>query len=137
MFDKVKSIFGGILIIIVCISVLSLLTNTLNWFILLISPRLLDIGCAGIVLFLIGLNVFRKTWVEIKTTRRIDIFRWLGLLVATLLFIGFYQIIDTISSVDQYFWGFFLFLLLGIISTEFFPPSKNRDNEDNHRTHYR
>jgi hypothetical protein len=92
----------------------------------------LDIGCAGTVLFLIGLNVFRKTWVEIRTIGRIDASRWLGLLIATLLFIGFYQIIDTLDSIDQYFWGFFLFLLLGIISTEFFPHSSRIDDDKDH-----
>jgi UDP-N-acetylmuramyl pentapeptide phosphotransferase/UDP-N-acetylglucosamine-1-phosphate transferase len=137
MFDKIKPIAGGILIIIVFVSVLSLFTNTTNRLILLISPRVLDIGCAGTVLFLIGLNVLRKTWAEIKTAGRIDVFRWLGLLIATLLFIGFYQIIDTINPVDQYGWGFFLFLLLGMIAAEFFPHSSNTDNDkdDYHARH--
>ena len=131
------TILGGILIIIACISILSLLTNTANGLIHLISPRVVDIGCAGIVLSLIGLNVIRKTWAEIRTTGRIDAFRWLGLLIATLLFIGFYQIIDTLNSVDQYVWGFFLFLLLGAVSTEFFPHSnKTDDNEDNHHARH-
>jgi hypothetical protein len=133
MLDKVKPLFGVALIGIVWITVLVLIAIIGNWFILLISPRILDIGCGVIVLFLVGLYVFQKTWVEIKTNGHINAFRWFGLLIATLLFIGFYRLINSLDTMQQYGCGFVLFVLvLGMISSLSPPPNIIGDDEDDY-----
>jgi hypothetical protein len=134
MLDKTKPIIALTLIIIVYLSALLLFAILANWIILLISPRIMDITCGGIGLLFIGLYVFQKTWAEIKTIGRINTFRWFGLLIATLLFIGFYQSINSLDTMQQFGCGFVLFVLvLGIISsTLFHPPSIIGDDEDDY-----
>lgn len=133
MLGKNKPIFEVILIIMVWISSIILIAKILSWFVYLISPRVLDIGCGGILLFVVWLNVFQKTWVEINTTGRINAFRWLGLLIASLLFIGFYQLINTLDTMGQLGCGFVMFVLvLGLISPLIPPPRIAGDDEDDY-----
>lgn len=133
MSDSVKSIFGVALILIIWISILILFAAIANWLILLISPRVLDIGCGGLVLFLIWISTIGKSWIEIRDNGRVNVFRWLGLLFATFLFMGFYRLINTLDTKGQIGCGFAMFvLILGIMSTLFPPPSIVGDDEDDY-----
>jgi hypothetical protein len=133
MLEKNKPIFEFIFIIIVWISSIILIAKIVGWFIFLVSPRALDIECGGILLLVVWLHVLQKTWVETNTTGCINAFRWLGLLIATLLFIGFYQLINTLDTMGQIGCRFVIFVLvLGILSPLIPTPSIAGDDEDDY-----
>jgi len=133
MIEKAKPIFGVTFIIILWLSAIFLFVKILSWFIFLVSPRVLDVGCGGILLLVVWLSTFQKTWVEINTDGRVNALRWLGPLLASALFIGFYQLINSFDAMGQIGCGFVMFvLILGLISPLFPYPSIAGDDEDDY-----
>ena len=133
MLEKAKPVFEVMFIIFVWAFSIFLIAKILSWFVILISPRVLDIGCGGILLLVVWLNVFQKTWVEINAHGRVNVLRWLGLLLASVLFIGFYQLINSFDTMGQIGCGFAMFVLvIMIISPLFPPPSIVGDDEDDY-----
>ena len=133
MSGSVRPILGVALIFVVWISALILLGFIGSWLINLISPRVLDIGCGGLLLLLLWISVIAKSRIEIRDNGHVNVFRWLGLLFATILFIGFYNFINTLDTKGQVGCGFAMFILvLGIISSTSPPPSVVGDDEDDY-----
>ena len=134
MLSKAKPIIEITLIIIGLLSVLLLFVYLVNWLISLISPRVMDIGCIGIVLFMIWIYAILKTWVEIKTKRRVNINHWSGVLLATIVFFYLYAFINTLDTSQQTGVGILLFVcLLSFIYLKFFQdPGVPDDSDDYH-----
>jgi len=133
MSDEVKTLLGIAVFITAFISVLFLIAKIVNWLILLISPRILDIGCGGVLLLLVWVSVIVKSKIEIRDSGHDNVFRWIGALFVTFLFIVFYRFINTLDTMGQIGCGFALFIIvLGIISSKTPPPSIIGDDDDDY-----
>jgi hypothetical protein len=74
-----------------------------------------------------------KSRIEIRDSGHDNVFRWLGALFATFLFIVFYRFINTLDAMGQIGCGFALFIIvLGIISSKTPPPSIVGDDDDDY-----
>lgn len=131
--DEARFLWGAVLFIAAFILLLFLLAKILYWLILIISPRVLDIGCSGILLLIIWVSAIVKSRLDIRTNGHDSTLGWLGSIFATLLFIAFYKYVGTLDTKGQIGCGYGLFIVvLLIISSKSPPPRIENDDEDDY-----
>jgi hypothetical protein len=129
MSGEIKPLLGVAFFIIVFIAALFLIAKL----VLFISPRVLDIGCSGTLLLLVWISAIGGSRVEKRNGGHVIIFRWLGVLFVTFLFIVFYRFINTLDTMGQFGCGFALFVLILIIyDSKTPPPSIIGDDDDDY-----